>query len=131
MTDEKKPRQAAAFSFGRGPSGSGKDANVRGLQALLALLDFEFDALVFGERLEAGTGDVAEVGEQVGAARVLRDEAEALALVEPLHGAGLGRGRHGKKSNLWQMNAQHMRRMQRHSRTDQGDFKRPPRGPRG
>jgi hypothetical protein len=44
--------------------------------------------------LEARAGDVAEVGEEVSAARVLRDEAEALALVEPLHGAGLGGGRH-------------------------------------
>ena len=47
------------------------------LQALLALLDFEFDALVFLQRLEAGALDVAEVGEEVGAAGVLRDEAVA------------------------------------------------------
>src|ERR1700710_1734381 len=73
-------------------------ANVRGLQALLALLDFKFDALVFQQGLEAGALDVAEVGEQVSAARVLSDEAEALALVEPLHGAGLGR--HGRLSYL-------------------------------
>src|SRR6476659_2441867 len=92
--DEKKPRRAAAsfrIRSGRSECRSGEDANVRGLQALLALLHFEFDALVFGERLEAVALDVAKVGEEVGAARVLRDEAEALALVEPLHGSGLGR----------------------------------------
>src|ERR1700712_3530483 len=97
-------------------------ANVRGLQALLALLDFEFDALVFQQSLEAIALDVTEVSEQVSAARVLSDEAEALALVEPLHGTGLGR--HGRKSYLSSNDAQHMRRMQRHSRNDQGDFYR-------
>jgi hypothetical protein len=60
------------------------------------------------------------VSEQVSAARVLSDEAEALALVEPLHGTGLGR--HGKLSYLFSNNARHMQRMQRHSRNDQGDF---------
>src|SRR5436190_8662963 len=85
------PRLRFRIRSGRSECRSGEDANVRGLQALLALLHFEFDALVFGERLEAVALDVAEVGEEVGAARVLRDEAEALALVEPLHGSGLGR----------------------------------------
>src|SRR3954466_12109668 len=104
---EKKPRRAAvSFPEGAGRSElrSGEDANVRGLQALLALLHFEFDALVFGERLEAVALDVTEVGEEVGAARVLRDEAEALALVEPLHGSGLGR--HNKCPVYDEMNAQ-------------------------
>jgi hypothetical protein len=44
---------------------SGEHANVRGLQALLALLDFKFDALVFQQGLEAIARDVTEVGEQV------------------------------------------------------------------
>src|SRR5213595_3301942 len=69
-------------------------ADVGSLQALLALLDFELHALVFSQRLEAIALDVTEVGEQVGAARVLSDEAVALALVEPLDGTGLSR--HGR-----------------------------------
>src|SRR3989442_7885589 len=66
-------------------------ADVRGLQALLALLHFELDALVFDQGLEARALNVAEVCEQVSAARVLSDEAVALAFVEPFHGTGLGR----------------------------------------
>ena len=62
-------------------------ANVGSLQALLALLDFEFDLLVFDQGLEAAAGDVTEVGEEVSTTRVLSDEAVALADVEPLDGA--------------------------------------------
>src|SRR5689334_24062105 len=64
---KKKPRRTAASCCGRRRS---DDADVRCLQALLALLDFEFDALVFLQRLESAALDVAEVGEEVGAARV-------------------------------------------------------------
>jgi len=60
------------------------------LQALLALRHFEFDALVFLQRLEAVALDLAEMREQVVTARVRGDEAEALAFVEPFDGAGLG-----------------------------------------
>src|SRR5450755_2890936 len=71
------------------------------LQALLALLDFELHALVFDQGLEARACDVTEVREQVGAACILSDEAEALALVEPLHGTGLGR--HGRILSIAKM----------------------------
>src|SRR3990167_1191503 len=108
----KKPRQAAVSLWAR--SLALQRADVRGLQALLALLDFEFDALVFRQRLEAVALNVTEVGEQVGAAGVLSNEAVAFALVEPLHGTGLSR--HGRFLSFKQSNAQHMLRMQRHSR---------------
>src|SRR5471030_1448123 len=50
--------------------------DVRSLQALLALLDFKFNALVFRQALAAG---------------VRGDEPEALAVVEPLHDTSFGR----------------------------------------
>jgi hypothetical protein len=93
-TDEKKPR-AEPRLFDRGREARRlQGANVRCLQALLALLDFEFDALILGQGLETIALNVAEVGEQVGTASVLRNEAIALGFVEPLHGTGLGR--HGR-----------------------------------
>src|SRR5688572_20768308 len=70
-------------------SGDGRD--VGGLVALGALGHRELDALVFGQRLEAVALDLAEMGKQVLAAVVGGDEAVALGLVEPLHGAGLDR----------------------------------------
>src|SRR3954469_16764671 len=73
----------------RRPSGGSLD--VRGLRALGALRHDELDARVLDEGLEAVALDFAEVREQVLAAVVRGDEAVALALVEPLHGAGLGR----------------------------------------
>jgi hypothetical protein len=73
-------------------------ADVRGLQALLALLHLELDTLVFRQRFKAVALDIAEMREEIGAARVLGDEAVALRLVEPLHGAGLRR--HGRFSYL-------------------------------
>ncbi len=81
--------------------------DVRSLQAFLALLHFEFDALVFDQGLEAVAFDVTEVSEEVSAAFVLCNEAVALAVVEPLHGAGFCR--HGRIPNcLSKNNAQHM-----------------------
>jgi hypothetical protein len=65
-------------------------ANVRGLRALLALFDFELDALGFSQRLEARALDLAEMGEQILAAAILGDESKALAFVEPFNGARLG-----------------------------------------
>src|SRR6185503_19310192 len=58
--------------------------NVAGLQALRPLHDLELDALPLGERLEAFPLDRGEVHEYV-LATFLRDEAETLRVVEPLH----------------------------------------------
>ncbi|EOY48703.1 integral membrane protein [Streptomyces lividans 1326] len=58
------------------------------LRALLALRDVEVHPLALLELAEALGGDVRVVGEDVGAAAVLRDETEALFGVEPLHGTG-------------------------------------------
>src|SRR3954467_7963959 len=65
---------------------SGVD-DVLGRRALLALSDVEGHLLAFLQLAEALGGDVRVVGEDVGAAAVLPDEAEALFRVEPLHGA--------------------------------------------
>src|SRR5262245_42869009 len=59
--------------------------DVAGLQALRTLHDLELDSLSLGERLEALSLNRGEVHEHVLAA-FLRDEAEALRIVEPLHG---------------------------------------------
>src|SRR5687767_8094531 len=56
------------------------------LRALRALRDVELDPLVLVEALVALRLDGGEVDEDVGTAAVLRDEAEALLGVEPLHG---------------------------------------------
>ena len=49
-----------------------------------------FNLGALGERAEAAVvADLAVVGEEVLAAVIRRDEAEALAVVEPFHGAGL------------------------------------------
>jgi hypothetical protein len=54
------------------------------------LLHFELHLLVFGQAAEAaGALDFAEVGEEILATTIRGDEAEALAVVEPFHGAGL------------------------------------------
>src|ERR1700754_4767288 len=68
-------------------SASGRN-DVLGLRALLALRDVEGHLLAFQKLAEALGGDVRVVGEDVGAAAVLLDEAEALFRVEPLHGTG-------------------------------------------
>src|SRR5204862_5734590 len=56
--------------------------------ALLALHDFELDALAFGQRLEPLTLNRGVMHEAVLAAVFGRDETETLAVVEPLHGTG-------------------------------------------
>src|SRR5437764_805822 len=61
-------------------------ADVLRLRALLALGDVEFHLLVLVEATEAARRDRREVREDVGAAVVRADEAEALVGVEPLHG---------------------------------------------
>src|SRR2546423_14906453 len=65
---------------------SGDDAYLLRLRALLALRDFELDALPVLERLVAVHLDRREVDEHV-LPPVDRDEAVALLAVEPLHGA--------------------------------------------
>src|SRR2546421_4746355 len=65
---------------------SGDDAYLLRLRALLALRDFELDALPVLERLVAVHLDRGEVDEPV-LPPVDRDEAVALLAVEPLHGA--------------------------------------------
>src|SRR5215470_16491521 len=61
--------------------------DVSGLRPLLPLNDLELDLVPFSERLEARAVDRAEVHEHIGTT-LARDEAEALRVVEPLHGAG-------------------------------------------
>src|SRR5690348_16972306 len=82
--------------------------DVLGGGALLPLHDVELDALALGERLEAGLLDRRVVDEAVLLAVLGRDEPEALAVVEPLHGAGgahavllLGVGRDGRRPPDW------------------------------
>src|SRR5574341_887919 len=62
-------------------------ADVRRLQALGALVDVELHLLPLGEAAEPFGLDGGVVTEDVAAAAVLGDEAEALRVVEPLHGA--------------------------------------------
>src|SRR4249919_345720 len=69
-----------------------RDGNdVRRLGALLTLARLELDARTLGEALEAITGDVAEVHEEILRALVRGDEAVPLAVVEPLHGSSCHR----------------------------------------
>src|SRR5829696_3053405 len=57
------------------------------LGALLTLRDVELDLLALLQLAVAATLDSRVVNEDIGAAAVLLDEAEALFAVEPLHGA--------------------------------------------
>src|SRR5438128_5344973 len=59
-------------------------ADVLRLQALRTLGDLEFDRIALGETAEALSLDRREVDEHIGT-RLLRDEAKALRVVEPLH----------------------------------------------
>ena len=77
----KKSRGEPRLSSRAGPGSERSDQITRMFAAcrpFWPLLHFELDALVLHQRLESVALDVAEVGEEVGAARVLRDEAEAL-----------------------------------------------------
>src|SRR5207249_1149070 len=62
-------------------------ADVRSLQPFRTAGDFELDLITFGEALEALRLDGRVVDEHVLAA-LLRDEAETLRVVEPLHPSG-------------------------------------------
>src|SRR5215210_616621 len=73
----------------RGPSRAlrSEGSDVDGLRALVALLGFVLDARALGERAVAVRLDARVVHEEVLRALVRRDEAEALLVAEPLHGA--------------------------------------------
>src|SRR4051794_11681962 len=71
--------------------------DVGGLRPLVAGLGVIGDLRALGERLEAAGVDGAVVDEEVLATVVGRDEAEALVVVEPLHGSG----RHEKSSTAY------------------------------
>src|SRR5690349_20476365 len=102
-------------------------ADVGGLRALLALRHLELHALRFGQGLEARALDLAEVGEQVLAAAVGRDEAEALALIEPLHGTGLSRHVECPVKESWkESRAAHARAVQKRQAINDGGFDRSP-----
>src|SRR5688572_18636380 len=57
-------------------------------RALLTLHDVELHALALGERLEALACDGRVMNEAVLLAVLRRNEAEALRIIEPLHGTG-------------------------------------------
>src|SRR5262245_19757253 len=59
-------------------------ADVGGLKSLRAARDLELHTVALGQALESGSLDGAVVDEHVLAA-LLRDEAESLRIVEPLH----------------------------------------------
>jgi hypothetical protein len=61
--------------------------NAGGLGALGALTDFELNALVLVEGLEATRLDLGVVNEEIAIGVVRGDEAEALFSVEPLDGS--------------------------------------------
>src|SRR5699024_11801348 len=60
-------------------------ANVRRLRTLLALLDVEFELLIFVQVAVAGTLDSGEVCEDISGAIIWSDEAVALVGVEPFY----------------------------------------------
>src|SRR6266568_2280873 len=64
------------------------DADGACLRALRAVLDLEFHLRPLGQALEALAADRTVVDEDVLAPIVLRDEAVALVVAEPLHGSG-------------------------------------------
>src|SRR3954453_18648491 len=76
------------------PLGALERRDVDGLGALVPGLGVEGDLRSLGQRLEAAAVDPRVMDEEVLAALVGGDEAEALVVVEPLHGSG----RHGEPS---------------------------------
>src|SRR5207253_9648258 len=62
--------------------------DVGGARALGALLDLVLHLVVLLQRLEPARLDGREVHEEILAAVIGRDEAEALGVVEPLYGTG-------------------------------------------
>src|SRR5690606_11116078 len=87
-SEKRRAEAPIAEDPSRGVTVSGGN-DVLGLRALLALGDVEGHLLALVQlAVAAGGDDVRVVGEDVGAAAVLLDEAESLFRVEPLHGAG-------------------------------------------
>src|SRR5688572_26451352 len=82
----KKPGLSPAFCCCQDRSG-GLDV-ARLLLALVARGDFERHLLAFLERLESRHVDGGEMGEEILAAAVRSNEAEALRVVEPLNSTG-------------------------------------------
>jgi hypothetical protein len=79
---QKKPRQAGLFLL---TVCSLTDFRYVGcLRSFLSLHDFEFHFVPFGERLEAGPTDGAEMDENVRAS-LSRNEAKSLGVIEPLY----------------------------------------------
>src|SRR5688500_9647221 len=83
---EETAAQGAAVSVAC-EAGSADRTNRDRLLALRAVLRLELDLLVLLQGLEARPLDFREVGEEILAAAVGFDEAEAFGIVEPLHGS--------------------------------------------
>src|SRR3954469_25723375 len=79
----KKARGCRAFGVSRYLGGW---LDVRGARALGALLDLVLELVVILQRLETRRLNGGEVHEEILAAVVGRDEAEALLVVEPFNG---------------------------------------------
>lgn len=63
--------------------------NVRRLHTFRSTLGFVAHFLVFRERLEAVASNFREVGEEIIAASVRRDETETLRVVKPFNSTGI------------------------------------------
>src|ERR1043166_8734386 len=90
-TDAKSSVKPSSFCCSTidSPSGSresGRLRHVRRLRSFLALHDFELDAIAFGQGLEAGPLNRAEMHEHIRSA-LPRNKTVPLRVVEPLHGA--------------------------------------------
>jgi hypothetical protein len=71
------------------PIGELNRADTSGFFAFRTGRAHERNALVFGQAFETFRLDILEMGEQVAAACIRRDKAEAFCIVEPFDGAGL------------------------------------------
>jgi len=96
-------------------------SDVRSLRALLTLSDFEFDSLPLTQALETLASDFLEMREEILAALFRRDEAEALAVIEPFHGSGLCRI-DGHDVSRKEARAAIADARQRHARNHQGGY---------
>jgi hypothetical protein len=81
--DGQKKAPLSGASFGR-LSVLSDFRHVCGLGSFLSLYDFELHFVPFGERLEAGSTDGAEMDENVRAS-LSRNEAKAFGVIEPLY----------------------------------------------
>ncbi len=82
---QKNPPHGRVFLFGQ----SLLWTNLCSLHALLAFFGNEGNGLAFFQAFETVRFDSLEVNEQVVAATLWSDEAEAFLIVEPFYGAGL------------------------------------------